>query len=179
MQQDMLERNKSMQLRLVLSLIVLALFASSIATAQTATTGEIVGVVTDPSGAVINGAAVKLDSQAGLHREATTAEDGGYLFNLLPPGHYTLLVASPGFQNASLRCGKSRYATVTPWPSSQHQTSDELLVRARRLAWSVRVLDGSVRVRSNDLLFRGARPQHDVHVRRACETQRLSHVSLS
>ena len=92
-----------MQLRFVGTLIVLALGTSSIVTAQTATTGQIVGAVTDPSGAVINGATVKLDSQAGLHREASTAQDGGYLFNLLPPGHYSVLVASPGFQNASVK----------------------------------------------------------------------------
>src|SRR5260370_30426522 len=100
---EMFERKEAMQLRLVGTLIVLALLASSIATAQTATTGQVVGTVTDPSGAVINGASVKLDSQAGLHREATTAKDGGYLFNLLPPGHYTLLVTSPGFRNASVK----------------------------------------------------------------------------
>src|SRR5229473_1814534 len=92
-----------MQLRLAGTLIALALLASSIATAQTATTGQVVGTVTDPSGAVINGATVKLDSQAGLHREVNTAQDGGYLFNLLPPGHYALLVASPGFQNAAVK----------------------------------------------------------------------------
>ena len=37
--------------------------------AQTATTGQIVGVVTDPSGAVVAGAKVALTSDAGVRRE--------------------------------------------------------------------------------------------------------------
>ena len=83
--------------------IILALLAAAILSAQTATTGQIVGTVTDPSGAVISGATVKLESQAGLRRETTTAQDGGYLFNLLPPGHYSLTVSSAGFQNGTVK----------------------------------------------------------------------------
>jgi len=44
--------------------------------AQTATTGQIVGVVTDPSGALVAGARVVLTSDAGVRREAQTAATG-------------------------------------------------------------------------------------------------------
>jgi hypothetical protein len=41
--------------------------------AQTATTGQIVGVVTDPSGALVVGAKVVLTSDAGVRRETKPA----------------------------------------------------------------------------------------------------------
>jgi hypothetical protein len=91
-----------MKLQLILS-VILILATASMLSAQTATTGQIGGVVTDPSGAVITGASVKLDSQAGIHREGITDQNGGYLFNLLPPGYYSMQVTAPGFRNGSVK----------------------------------------------------------------------------
>ena len=92
-----------MTLRSMRNLSAIAMLTISIACAQTASTGQITGTITDPSGAVINGATVKLDSQTGLHRETATAQNGGYLLNLLAPGHYVLQVAATGFQTATLK----------------------------------------------------------------------------
>jgi hypothetical protein len=44
--------------------------------AQTATTGQIVGVVTDPSGFLVAGAKLVLTSDAGARREAQTDSNG-------------------------------------------------------------------------------------------------------
>lgn len=65
---------------------------------QTATTGQIVGAVRDPSGAVVAGVNVRLTSEAGVVREVATDERGEFRFALLPPGTYTLTVDAPGFQ---------------------------------------------------------------------------------
>ena len=92
-----------MTLRSMRNLLAIALLTISIACAQTASTGQIIGTVTDPSGAIVNGAKVKLNSQTGLHREMVTSQNGGYLFNFLAPGHYVLQVAATGFQTATLK----------------------------------------------------------------------------
>jgi outer membrane receptor protein involved in Fe transport len=76
-------------------------FMSSITAAQTATTGQIVGVVTDPSGALVMGANVALTSNAGVRRETATGENGRYSFAQLDPGTYVIEVTSKGF--ASIR----------------------------------------------------------------------------
>jgi outer membrane receptor protein involved in Fe transport len=71
--------------------------------AQTATTGQIVGVVTDPTGALVVGAKVALTSDAGVRREVTTGGNGRYAFPLLDPGAYRLEVTSSGFASAKLQ----------------------------------------------------------------------------
>ena len=62
-------------------------------------TGNIRGTVTDPSGAVIRGAAVTArQAETGLTREMTTDHDGNYVLQELPIGHYRLQVSATGFQ---------------------------------------------------------------------------------
>ena len=62
-------------------------------------TGNIRGTVTDPSGAVIRGAAVTAQqAETGLSRTTTTDRDGNYVLLELPVGHYRLQVAAKGFQ---------------------------------------------------------------------------------
>jgi len=75
--------------------IFLGLSATLCAQAPTA---QISGLVTDPSGAVITGAAVTATNQATSIRRDTVTNDNG-LFNLsaLPPGIYSLAVDAKGF----------------------------------------------------------------------------------
>jgi hypothetical protein len=71
-------------------------------TAQVSTTGKITGTVTDSSGAAVPNAAVSVKSTALLAPRSTHTEaDGGYLFDLLPPGTYELTVTAPGFSTNS------------------------------------------------------------------------------
>jgi len=71
-------------------------------TAQISTTGKIAGTVTDGSGAAVPSAAVSVKSTALLVPRSTHTEaDGGYLFDLLPPGTYELTVTAPGFSTYS------------------------------------------------------------------------------
>lgn len=79
-------------------LVVLSLGSTRLA-AQTATSGDIAGVVTDPSGATVPGAKITLkDETKGYTQETTTNKDGVYHFYLLTPGPYTLLVSATGFE---------------------------------------------------------------------------------
>src|SRR5450432_2289692 len=62
-------------------------------------TGSIRGTVTDPSGAVVEGASVTArQTETGLSRTTTTDHAGAYLLFELPVGHYQLQVERTGFQ---------------------------------------------------------------------------------
>jgi Carboxypeptidase regulatory-like domain len=67
--------------------------------AQTNTTGDIVGLAIDPSGAIIAGAKVTVTSDAtGAQRATTTNSSGEYRVSQLPPGRYTITVTASGFE---------------------------------------------------------------------------------
>jgi len=67
--------------------------------AQSLTTGEIAGVVKDPSGAVIQNATVTLKSlDTGATQEVKTNGIGEYRFLLLKPGRFAVTATQTGFQ---------------------------------------------------------------------------------
>src|SRR5579863_2630698 len=73
-------------------------FSASLVWAQLYS-GSIVGVVSDPSSAVIPNAKVTLlDADKGYTFSATTDSTGRYLFRGVPPGSYKLTVVADGFQ---------------------------------------------------------------------------------
>ncbi len=82
------------------SLLALLLFLTPAAFAQL-TTADILGTVTDASGAVIANATVVL-TNTGTNdaRTTTTNGSGDYNFTLLPVGHYSISVKATGFQAA-------------------------------------------------------------------------------
>src|SRR5215471_13970468 len=62
-------------------------------------TGSITGTVTDPSGAVVNGAKVTLTNEGtGTTLSMTARADGVYDFSPVRIGNYRLEVAAPGFK---------------------------------------------------------------------------------
>ena len=83
--------------RPIVFLALLTLFTSA-ALAQL-TTADILGTVTDPTGAVIPNATITL-TNTGTNDVRTTQSNGSgdYSFNLLPVGHYSVSVKAPGFQ---------------------------------------------------------------------------------
>jgi len=82
---------------LILCLSVLALGTAPM-WAQSTSTGTIVGTVTDPSNAVVNGATVTLtDTSTKAARQATTNDAGRYIFVDVAPGTYDLSIAKQGF----------------------------------------------------------------------------------
>jgi hypothetical protein len=60
---------------------------------------SLTGVITDPSGAVVPDAKVKLtDVDKGFTYEAETDNDGRYVLRSLPPSNYRLSVSLAGFK---------------------------------------------------------------------------------
>lgn len=84
------------------ALLVAVLVGSTRLAAQTSTTGDVAGVVTDQSGATVPDAKVSLtDETKGITQETKTNKDGVYHFYLLSPGPYTVTVTATGFQTFS------------------------------------------------------------------------------
>lgn len=87
----MTSMRKTIQILFVFSLFVLAAFAQT-------ETGQIVGTVTDASGAVLPAATVTAKNvNTGATRNSTTNESGFYTFTNLPPGSYEVTVNAQGF----------------------------------------------------------------------------------
>ena len=86
------------------------------------------GIVSDPSGAVINGAKITLrDAVSGSLRETATNSDGYYTFASVPVGDYALTAEGSGFQvykadNIRLGGGERRNVNVTLTVGTATQT---------------------------------------------------------
>jgi hypothetical protein len=87
--------------RIIVSLFLTMAFFSlaSPSYAQGTNAGTIRGRVTDPNGASVAGASVKVtDVGTGIARDLTTNEDGDYEAASLKPGSYTVNVVAPNFK---------------------------------------------------------------------------------
>jgi len=83
---------RALALIMVVSAIGMPLFAQN-------TTADVVGTVTDSSGAVIPGATVELTNVDTQEKRVLTSGGGGeYTFTLLKPSRYSLAVTAPGFK---------------------------------------------------------------------------------
>lgn len=85
-----------------LALCLVAFFALSTVAFSQADQGTIVGLVQDPTGAVIPNAAVTLtNTDTGLALTATTDSSGNYVFSPIKIGNYKVTVAAPGFSTTT------------------------------------------------------------------------------
>src|ERR1700722_18924413 len=88
----------SQQLRLLASFLSLLLLFTSAAFAQL-TSADILGTVTDASGAVVPGANITLTNLGtNEKRIGQSNSSGDYSFTLLPVGHYSITVKVSGFK---------------------------------------------------------------------------------
>ena len=70
---------------------------------QTASTGQLVGDISDPSGAAIPKAGITVrETATGESRSVVTDRIGHYVLPLLPPGTYALRASAPGFTNGEV-----------------------------------------------------------------------------
>src|SRR5262245_30339017 len=88
-------------LELVVAMMLVAV-PTFCAFGQTAT-ASLNGAITDPNGAVISGATVRVKNNAtGAEFKATTASNGTYTVPSLGAGSYTVTIEAQGFKKAVL-----------------------------------------------------------------------------
>ncbi|HWZ34337.1 MAG TPA: carboxypeptidase regulatory-like domain-containing protein [Bryobacteraceae bacterium] len=84
--------------------IVLSLLTALVVCGQTITTADVVGVVSDTSGAVVPGATVTIKAaETNDTRTAVTNDSGQYRFPLMSPGVYLLSAHTAGLKSNSTR----------------------------------------------------------------------------
>lgn len=84
-------------------LFCLFAFIPSALFAQSASTGQVVGTVTDSSGAAIAAATVTLTDRAtNIPRVVSTNENGRYIFVDVPSGNYNVAINKDGFRISRL-----------------------------------------------------------------------------
>jgi hypothetical protein len=84
--------------RVVLFVLICSLLPADVF-GQAISTGTIQGVVTDPAGATVTGAAVTLTEMAtSTTRTAVTNDSGRYTLSNVPPGVYDLTISKAGFR---------------------------------------------------------------------------------
>jgi len=84
-------------------IVLVLLFAGILsisAAGQSLVSGDVTGIITDPSGAIVPNATVTLrNNGTGQTQTTATNNSGVYRFSLLPPGQYTVGASASGFQN--------------------------------------------------------------------------------
>jgi len=103
------------RLRMLVILAGVALLVPALVLAQSYT-GSVTGLVTDPSGAIVPNAQVRLvDEDKGFSFTAASDSAGRYVFRQVPPGSYKLSVKAQGFQTqeqSGIKLDVSQNATV-------------------------------------------------------------------
>lgn len=94
-------RHLAVTLAATLLAFILLFGPGQIAVAQVST-GDVLGTITDSSGAAIPGAAIRLENtQTHVVRTTTSGDNGGYTFTQVQPGMYSLTATTQGFKTFS------------------------------------------------------------------------------
>ncbi len=98
-QQDTKKIGSVKRILLWLSCVGILVFGIGPLQAQVST-ADVLGTVTDPSGAVVQGATVKIvNTGTEETRNVATGSDGQYTFTALQPGSYVVTVTASGFKS--------------------------------------------------------------------------------
>ena len=77
---------------------LISIFSAS-GLAQTSATGAVIGIVLDPSGAVVPSALIRISKESGGASQSTSSDDNGrFAIQLLPPGTYQLQTSRTDFK---------------------------------------------------------------------------------
>lgn len=80
-----------------MAIVVVVFSLVTCAYGQTASTGAVIGVVVDPSGALVPGVTVGLERTDAIGKTVETDQNGQFGFLLIQPGTYSLNVSKSGF----------------------------------------------------------------------------------
>jgi hypothetical protein len=133
------------------ALMLLILSLSFSATAQTSK-GFLIGNISDPSGAAVAGASVRITNSAtGFTREVTAGSEGEYRFDAIDPGTYKIEVSFTGFSTSAVNevVVSSAQTTEAPIVLTVGGTAEVVTINSEDV-----VLQTSDGARVNTLSFR-------------------------
>src|SRR5437016_4557117 len=94
-------RREQMKTARTISWLTLLCISMAVQVSAQVNTASLTGLVTDPQGAVVPGAVVKVKNQAtNVETSVTTDSSGYYTFAILPVGAYSVTVERQGFKKA-------------------------------------------------------------------------------
>jgi len=113
-----LQEMKTFSFRIVFALVVAALLSLPVFMGAQAISGDLLGVVTDTSGAVVGNATIVATNIAtGLKTTTKTNASGEYHFINLPVGHYSLEMTSTnlagGYKDVQVQLNKQATANIS------------------------------------------------------------------
>jgi hypothetical protein len=87
---------------MISSVLAISVFSFSSVVAQSALTGGLTGLVSDPDGAVVSNVTVEITNErtGKVERSINSEADGSYSAPLLPPGTYSLRVGAANFKQS-------------------------------------------------------------------------------
>src|SRR6185295_7395922 len=146
--------------------LVAALIVSSAITVFSQTSrGTVSGTVTDPNGALIEGAAVTLvNPQTGVERSTTTNSGGLYRFEAVDLGSYSLKIGATGFgevtkTNIQVKANQTSEVDASVAPAGQQVTVDVAADAGTILQTEAPVRGGNIdQARITELPFAGRNP---------------------
>jgi len=133
--------------KLVLSLALLVIWAVSVlpSWSQAVSTGTLVGVVTDQSGAVVPGATVTLtDTTTNTERTTTTNDSGRYVFVNIPPGNYNVTFSKTSFATAKTLNQPIRVGTTTSLDASLQIGGANVVVEVQATGTELQTMNSTV-----------------------------------
>lgn len=128
----------------VLCLLLVLFISSGILLAQTATT-TVLGQITDPQGAALVSAKVKVTNlSTGLVRETTSDSTGNYQITSLPPGTYRMTVEMSGFRTVAHHKVELLVNTATRLNTAMQIGAQNETVEVSAAAEKLNTIDASV-----------------------------------
>src|ERR1700761_1124114 len=99
---DFTGRGTAMNPRIVFTILFSSLILCSFAAFAQTPLGGVRGTVTDPSGAIVPSASVRITSSDEGSKSATSGSDGVFAFDHLLPGRYSISITVTGFAPAAI-----------------------------------------------------------------------------
>lgn len=144
-----------LQLTVAITMLLASVFLSiGIAFGQATSTGTVVGVATDATGAVVQDATVALtDAALGTKRTTVTNKNGQYVLVNVPPGTYNISCTKSGFQVDQINGETVSVGTQTTANFSMTVGSQSTVVEVQAAASDLQTINATIGDTVNPLMI--------------------------
>ena len=138
----------------IIMLLACLFLNSGTALGQATSTGTVVGVATDPTGAVVQEAAIVLtDTATGTKRTTITNKDGAYVLMNVPPATYNISCTKSGFEVDQINGEIVSVGTQTTANFSMIVGSQSTVVEVQAAASDLQTINATIGDTVNPLMM--------------------------